>query len=173
MIPIWRRVGFGIIAAMTSCLSLAHGEHGPIDPNIRVENPIEAVGTPYGRMGSSREIKGTLDIDLADGMRFLPARVSLTQGETIRIRIRNSSREVHVFMLGTVESIAERAAYMAAGSGAVADSMSSRRILPGQTAELIWEFTTPGVFGIACLMPGHAEAGMRGELTVESKAASP
>jgi len=37
---------------------------------------------------------------------------------------------------------------------------------PGQTARLRFRIDTPGIYRILCSMPGHAEAGMTGTLTV-------
>jgi hypothetical protein len=37
---------------------------------------------------------------------------------------------------------------------------------PGETKELVWQFTKPGSFEFACNIPGHAEAGMAGTITV-------
>jgi uncharacterized cupredoxin-like copper-binding protein len=38
---------------------------------------------------------------------------------------------------------------------------------PGETGEMVWQFTKPGEFYFACLIPGHFEAGMVGKVTVK------
>jgi uncharacterized cupredoxin-like copper-binding protein len=37
---------------------------------------------------------------------------------------------------------------------------------PGRRNELVWQFTQPGDFKFACLIPGHFEAGMVGTIKV-------
>jgi len=36
----------------------------------------------------------------------------------------------------------------------------------GGSGAIVWQFTRPGSFAFACLIPGHFEAGMVGRLTV-------
>lgn len=43
---------------------------------------------------------------------------------------------------------------------------SAIAVKPGETKELIWQFTKPGSFEFACNFPGHAEVGMAGTITV-------
>jgi uncharacterized cupredoxin-like copper-binding protein len=38
---------------------------------------------------------------------------------------------------------------------------------PGKTGELVWQFAKAGMFGFACLQPGHFEAGMMGTVSVK------
>jgi len=38
---------------------------------------------------------------------------------------------------------------------------------PGETAEIVWTFNRAGEFAFACLLPGHYQAGMVAEVTVE------
>jgi uncharacterized cupredoxin-like copper-binding protein len=40
---------------------------------------------------------------------------------------------------------------------------------PGQTAELLWTFSSAGTWGMACFEPGHCEAGMKGVVQVVAK----
>lgn len=162
----WRSIAACAVLAMISGFAMAHGEHGPVDKNIRVENPIEAVGTPFGRMGSSREISRTVEIEMADNL-ISPSNISVEKGETIRFLIRNSSSEAHAFMLGTIADIDDRISEVMSGEVTVEDGMSSRRVAPGRSIELVWEFTTAGLFEMACLIPGHADSGARGRISVK------
>ena len=38
---------------------------------------------------------------------------------------------------------------------------------PGQTKELVWQFTKAGTFEFACNYPGHADLGMTGPIAVQ------
>lgn len=167
MTTAWGRFAFGLLFATLSNFASAHGEHGPVDRNIRVENPIEAVGTPYGRMGSSREISRTVEIEMSKDRHISPPSISIKKGETIRFLIRNSSSELHAFLLGTTDDVSSRLTEIQAGGLTVEDGMSSRRVAPGRTVEFVWEFTIAGLFEMVCLAPGHAADGMRGKISVE------
>jgi uncharacterized cupredoxin-like copper-binding protein len=46
-------------------------------------------------------------------------------------------------------------------------------VAPGQTGELVVTFSKTGTLQVACLIPGHYEAGMKGQLNVTSGGASP
>ena len=39
-------------------------------------------------------------------------------------------------------------------------------VAPGQTGEVLWQFTKSGKVYFACLQPGHYDAGMKGVVTV-------
>ena len=38
-----------------------------------------------------------------------------------------------------------------------------------ELGEIVWKFTNDGVFKIACLVPGHYDTGMHGDVTVAKK----
>ena len=38
---------------------------------------------------------------------------------------------------------------------------------PGQSGDLVWQFTKADAVDFACLVPGHFEAGMKGEVLVK------
>jgi uncharacterized cupredoxin-like copper-binding protein len=40
---------------------------------------------------------------------------------------------------------------------------------PGKSGEVIWKFSTAGVVDLACLHPGHYDAGMKGKIKVAKK----
>ena len=42
------------------------------------------------------------------------------------------------------------------------------RLVPGEEGEVIWSFTNTGSFEFACLIPGHYESGMRGDVVVQA-----
>jgi uncharacterized cupredoxin-like copper-binding protein len=41
------------------------------------------------------------------------------------------------------------------------------RLSPLGSGAILWKFTRPGTFEYACLIPGHREAGMHGEVIVK------
>jgi uncharacterized cupredoxin-like copper-binding protein len=40
-------------------------------------------------------------------------------------------------------------------------------VKPGQSGEIVWQFTKAGEFVFACLQPGHVEAVMVGTVSVK------
>ena len=41
------------------------------------------------------------------------------------------------------------------------------RLAPKQSAEIVWKFTHAGTFEYSCLIPGHRDAGMVGQILVK------
>jgi uncharacterized cupredoxin-like copper-binding protein len=46
------------------------------------------------------------------------------------------------------------------------DDPNAIRLQPGARGEIIWTFSKAGEFAFGCLIPGHYEAGMKGDITV-------
>jgi uncharacterized cupredoxin-like copper-binding protein len=40
-------------------------------------------------------------------------------------------------------------------------------VAPGKTETIVWQFTKPGEFQFGCLIPGHFDAGMTGNIAVK------
>lgn len=165
------RLSLVLSAAMGAATALAHGDEH-IDPNMKVDNPIMAPESAFGRQGITREIARTLDITMSDTMRFAPERLEVKQGETVRLRLRNAGKLPHEFVLGTQAEIARHADMMRKHPGMTHATASSVQVAPGQSGEIIWEFTKPGQFPFVCLTPGHREAGMQGIVVVSGPQAS-
>ena len=41
---------------------------------------------------------------------------------------------------------------------------NSIRLAPGTRGEIIWNFANAGELGFACLIPGHYDSGMKGDI---------
>lgn len=50
------------------------------------------------------------------------------------------------------------------------DEPNQLGLQPGQSGEIVWQFTQAGTVDFACLQPGHFEAGMKGAVAVAGKA---
>ena len=109
----------------------------------------------------------TVDIEMDDAMRFMPATINIKRGETIRFRVKNSGHVRHEIVLGTMKELKEHAALMQKFPEMEHADPNQASVEPGKTGELIWQFTRAGAFDFACLQPGHFEAGMRGRLIVK------
>lgn len=134
-------------------------------------------GHSHGDHGASADVVAlqvarVIEVRMDDQMRFVPDALEVQAGQAVRLMVHNAGRLPHELVLGTEEQIREHAQQMkqasaqahahshdAAGAAAIA-------VQPGATGELVLRFDQPGRFQMACLIPGHYEAGMRGSLTV-------
>jgi uncharacterized cupredoxin-like copper-binding protein len=122
--------------------------------------------TVYGRPGDPAKVSRTVAIDMSDSMRFTPALITASKGETIRFALSNSGKVRHEMVLGSSTELAEHAALMRKFPQMEHTDPNRLSVDPGKTGALVWQFTRAGTFDFACLQPGHFEAGMRGKITV-------
>jgi uncharacterized cupredoxin-like copper-binding protein len=99
-------------------------------------------------------------------MRFTPASITAKQGETLRFTIKNSGKVKHEFVLNTEKELKEHYALMKKFPEMEHAEPNMVTVAPGQTGEVIWQFTKAGKIDFACLQPGHYDAGMKGAVTV-------
>ena len=124
---------------------------------------------------SALVVSRSIDVRMDDQMRFTPDRLEVQAGETIRFVVHNAGRTAHEMVLGSDEEI--RAHAQAMQQGAAHDKHShgtgaAIEVAAGQTGELVVRFERAGTWQIACLIPGHYEAGMRGTLQVKAAPAT-
>ena len=120
----------------------------------------------WGIAGTARQVKRTITLVMGDNMRFTPDRLEVRQGETVRLRVRNSGKLQHELVLGTREALAAHAAMMLKHPDMEHDEAHMVHVAPGQTGEIIWTFNRKGEFEFACLIAGHFQAGMKGTVIV-------
>lgn len=115
-------------------------------------------------------ITRSVEIRMDDQMRFTPSKVDVREGETIRFVVRNAGKTAHEMVLGSDAGIREHAQAMQQGAGH-GDGHShgtgaAITLAAGQTGELVVKFDQATTLQMACLIPGHYEAGMRGTVQV-------
>ena len=121
---------------------------------------------PWGIAGDTRDIRRVIDIDMRDTMRFHPALIEVRQGETVRLRVKNSGKVLHELVIGTRQELQEHAAMMQKFPDMEHDEPYMAHVDPGKRGELVWQFNRAGEFEFACLIPGPFEAGMVGRIRV-------
>ncbi len=126
-----------------------------------------------GKPGTLQQASQTIAIDMNDDMRFSPAEVVVHKGETIRFTVHNSGKLKHEFVLVTEKALLEHAELMKKFPDMehAEDNMVS--VAPGQSGDVIWQFTRSGKVLFACLQPGHYDAGMKGFVAVDGKKIKP
>ena len=110
----------------------------------------------------------TVQIDMTDVMRFSPASVSVRQGETVRFVVTNSGKLKHEMVLGTEKELKEHYEVMKKNPEMEHADENMLTVAPGQSGEIVWQFTKAGKIDFACLQPGHYDAGMKGAVNVAS-----
>ncbi len=125
-----------------------------------------AIGEP----GRKSEVSETITVvmkETDDGkMIFEPSAIAVKEGQTIAFEIQNAGENDHEFVLDGHEEIMEHKALMEKFPEMEHDDPNAIRLEAGQSGEIVWKFTSSGTFTFACLIPGHYDAGMHGELTV-------
>jgi uncharacterized cupredoxin-like copper-binding protein len=141
--------------------------HGP-EPHAKAPTKpghAEALGEPGNPKGPARTIRVVMN----DEFRFVPDRVAIRAGETIRFELRNIGGQKHEMVLGTMDELQEHALEMQKFPEMEHDDPNAASAEGGKSAVLVWKFTKPGKFYFGCLVPGHFEAGMKGEIVVSDK----
>ncbi|MCM0018578.1 MAG: cupredoxin family protein [Tagaea sp.] len=144
-------------------LALAGASMAVASPGHSGGHGKSALGEP----GDPKRVTRTVEVRMNDQMRFLPDRVSVRPGETIRFVVKNIGELPHEMMLGTEQELVEHAKVMQENPGMEHDDEPNAvTVQPGKTGEIVWRFTSAGTFKFGCLKPGHFEAGMVGTLSV-------
>ncbi len=146
------------------------GQHGSDKPGEQHSSgAAEMVTTEFGQTGDPKQAARTMQIDMADTMRFSPAVITVKQGETVRFVVRNRGQVMHEMVLGTDEALRGHAEMMRKHPGMEHDEPYMTHVAPGKRGEILWQFTQPGEFKFGCLIPGHFEAGMVGTIKVVAR----
>jgi uncharacterized cupredoxin-like copper-binding protein len=152
MTSIYLKAAF--VLAVATALPVATLAHGPESHS------------PVGEPGQAGAVSRTIEVRMSDTMRFHPEKISVRRGETIRFVVRNDGLEPHEFMLGEIRALQDHAEVMRKHPTMVHDEPNAITVNPSQTGELIWKFTSSGRVDFACLIPGHFEKGMKGDIQV-------
>lgn len=144
--------------------------------------------TDIGQPGQASEASRTIEITMYDNY-YEPERLKVSEGETVRFKIRNAGELVHEFNIATAamhaahqkemmmmvehgvlqgDHINHERMKMDMGGGRTMEHHDPNSVLlePGQSAEIVWTFTTDAELEFACNVPGHYEAGMMGEIEI-------
>lgn len=141
------------------------GSHGHKMPNQagNHDHKMEGIGQP----GLATEVTRTVELVMKDNMRFIPEKLEVSAGETVRLKVVNEGRIDHELVIGEMGSLLEHAKEMRMMPNMMHDDPNAITLKPGAKGELIWKFDQAGVVDFACLLPGHFEAGMKGQVKVK------
>ena len=160
-----KQQALGAIFAGLMAVNLGAHAHGNED-HAKKAGPVKKEQQDWGIAADAKAAKRTIEIKMSDAMRFLPDRIEVRQGETIRFVHRNEGKVMHEFVLGTKKVLDEHAALMTKFPDMEHDEPYMAHVGPGKTGEITWTFNRAGEFDFACLIPGHYQAGMVGKVKV-------
>jgi len=84
----------------------------------------------------------------------------------VKLVAKNKGQVLHELVLGTTEELQQHAKLMRKFPGMEHEEPHMMHVKPGSSGGIVWQFTEPGEFQFACLIPGHFEAGMVGKVMV-------
>lgn len=143
--------------------SAGHGHaHGHGGAAVPYEGHAAALGEPGDPKAKAR----TVSVTMTEEMRFQPALIHVTRGETIRFVVKNAGKAKHEMTLGTMEELLEHAAVMEKHPEMEHDDPNAVTVEPGKSKTILWKFTRSGSFDYGCLIPGHLGGGMKGRIVV-------
>lgn len=168
--PLVRRAAITRIAAATAAATLpllTAPAHAHTDkPHAPKKGPVVKEQKEWGIAGDANSAKPSIDVGMADNMRFTPERIEVRQGETVKFVVRNTGKVMHEFVIGTKAENAKHAEMMVKFPNMEHDEPYMAHVLPGKTGEIVWTFNRAGQFEFACLIAGHYQGGMVGTITV-------
>jgi uncharacterized cupredoxin-like copper-binding protein len=99
------------------------------------------------------------------GLRFEPSQLSFNAGQRYRLVLDNPSPEKHYF---TAKDFADGiwSQKVQAAGVEVKGAIHELELKPGATAEWVFVPERPGTYELHCAIPGHAAAGMVGQIEV-------
>lgn len=155
----------GLAALLTGAGAFGHGNDDHASPP-RGFDAAQVEDTAFGRQGDPARVVRTIRVEMADTMRFRPAHITVRRGDTVRIVAVNQGQVLHEIVLGTAAQLHRHAEQMKQFPEMEHDEAYMAHVRPGRRGEIVWQFTQAGEFQFACLVPGHFEAGMVGQVTV-------
>ena len=150
--------------AVTILLALSALSALPLRANSHEQHAHESYAA--GEPGDPKRPARTIEVGMSE-MAYAPARIEVKRGEQVRFVIRNIGADDHEFLLATTEENLKHGEAMKAKPDMEHAEPNGVRLAPKKSAEIVWKFTRAGTFEYSCLVPGHREAGMIGQVVVK------
>lgn len=117
-----------------------------------------------GKPGNLSDISRTIVLEMTFN-KFKPSKINVKKGKTIKFVLKNVSEKEHEIMIGTMKELEEHAKMMRKDPHLEHVDPNQVTVGPGETKELVWQFTNMGTVPFACPRHGHFKS-MRGEISV-------
>ena len=155
-----------LLAAALMGVSLGAVAHEGEVHSKKKAGPVRKEQKDWGIAGDAKAATRTVELVMTDNMRFMPDKVDVKQGETVKFVVKNGGKMLHEMVIGNKKELDEHAALMMKFPGMEHDEPYMTHVAPGKVGQLIWTFNRPGEFDFACLIAGHYQAGMVGKIKV-------
>jgi uncharacterized cupredoxin-like copper-binding protein len=174
-----RKIGVSLALLAFSASAWAHGGSEQKQPLKKQTQAAEE--TTFGKAGDPRKVTRTVHVGMHDTMRFSASdagtkrvgarggpssEIRVNQDDTVKFVVANDGKTMHEMVIGTMKELKAHAELMKKHPGMEHDEPYMAHVAPGKKEEIVWQFTKPGEFFYACLLPGHFEAGMIGKIVV-------
>ena len=157
-----------LLTGIAPTIAIAAGNHdgGHAMPGGMQAMHGSAPNNTVGKPGAVGRVSRTVEIVMNDSMRFVPDQINVKAGETIRFFVKNTGKLKHEMAIGSMAEFREHAEMMSKMPNMHHAQANMITLNPGQRGGLVWEFDQPGAADVACLVPGHMEAGMKARIQV-------
>ena len=154
--------GLGLGLARLLSLGLVLMVSAGLIIGVRTEGAIAAVAP-------SQQTPTEIQVHLgnpANELVFVPDHLSFQAGQRYRLMLDNPSNLKHYFTAKDFAGVIW-SQKVDAGNVEIKGAISELELRPGSKAEWVFIPMKPGTYKLQCSVPGHAEAGMVGELTID------
>ncbi|MEP7328560.1 MAG: cupredoxin family protein [Betaproteobacteria bacterium] len=156
-------VGAASLFFALSTTAIAHGDdHGT---TARKSAPAMEK-TAFGQTGDPKKVTRTITVGMDDSFHYTPHSLKIKKGETVRIIARNDGKLLHEIVIGNAEELKAHAELMRKFPTMEHEAAYMAHVPPGKSEQIVWQFSVTGDFKFACLVAGHSEAGMIGDIVV-------
>jgi uncharacterized cupredoxin-like copper-binding protein len=153
-----------ILAGKTKSLTFTFDGPGPFAFACHEPGHFEAgmfgyivvVGPDVPAVGTAAQPR-LVEVDTSDALKFDPAQVGLTKGETLTFLVTNLGTVTHEFAIGPADKV--DADEIDGTIVKEADEIAGHHL-----KTVTYTFDGAGPFAFACHVPGHFEAGMKGTI---------
>lgn len=156
------------LGLLTVACSSGAGADTTVASTMPEDMEMESESFSFGEPMEGMSPDQTIEVDANDDFTFSPSGLDVSVGDIVTFKVTNTGAIPHDFTLGDEELQDEHEAEMAemGGNMEMHDEPNSFVVEPGETKEMTWKFTEPGVIIFGCHQTGHYAAGMRGTVVI-------
>lgn len=160
------RIAFVLAAALMAATAFAQGHEGHGGGHEGHDTGAMEDTSRFGMPGDAAKASRTVTIKATE-IAYDVASLDVKAGETILFVLENDGSQDHELGVGDDGFFEAHAKMMADMPGMKHHMPNMVTTKPGETAKFAWTFSKSGAFKFACSMPGHAELGMVGTISVK------
>lgn len=130
----------------------------------------DSEGSPVGQPAPSAQSSKIIKVTALDTMRYkFSPQVELKEGEIVTFVVTNKGKITHEFSIGDAKEQKAHQQMMRKMPNMTHQDGNSITLKPGETKEITWKFKKGPNVVFACNIPGHFEAGMFLNASVEGE----